>query len=434
MINQKPEDQARDNIDLILRRSGWAVQDKKSIDFSAAQGVAIAEYQTSTGPADYVLFVDGDPVGVVEAKREEEAHRLTEHEDQTKRYINSKLKYINNDTPLIFGYESTGVITHFTDYRDPLPRAREVFTFHRPETMARWFKEGESLRKSILKMPELNETGLRDCQINAIGNLERSFKDNKPKALVQMATGSGKTFTAVTSIWRLLESTKAKRVLFLVDTKNLGEQAESEFITYSPVNENRKFSEIYGVKRLNSPHIPNDNHVYISTIQRMYSILSNKELDESEEEINPNECGEDYNKKEPKEVVYNEKLPVEYFDFIIIDECHRSIYNVWKQVLDYFDAFFVGLTATPDNRTYAFFNENVVSEYDHEDAIADGVNVGYDTYLIDTKVSLAGGKLKAEENVEKREKLSRKKDGRSWMKILSMTEQNLIKKLSIKVR
>ncbi len=207
-----------------------------------------------------------------------------------------------------------------------------------------------------------------------------------------MATGAGKTFTAITSVYRLLKFSKTNRVLFLVDTKNLGEQAEQEFIAYQPTDDNRKFTELYNVTRLRSKFIPQDSQVYISTIQRLYSILKGEELDESLEEINPNEYT--LKLKPPSVVIYNPKIPIEFFDFIIIDECHRSIYNLWRQVLDYFDAFLIGLTATPDKRTLGFFNENLVSEYSHTEAVADGVNVGFEIYIIKTEITKLAQKLR----------------------------------------
>src|SRR5690606_17070502 len=193
---------------------------------------------------------------------------------------------------------------------------------------------------------------------------------------------------------------------------NLGEQAEQEFMKFQPNDDNRKFTELYNVQRLNSSYIASDSQVCMSTIQRLYSILKGEELDESAEMENPNESSwmqEQVNKKEPLPVIYNERVPIEQFDFIIIDECHRSIYNLWKQVLDYFDGFLIGLTATPDKRTFRFFNENVVSEYTYEESVADGVNVPYDVYTIETKISQKGGELKAKEYVDKREKLTRRK-------------------------
>ena len=411
MTNQNPEQTARDNIDRQLNACGWVVQSKSKINFSVGIGVAVREYQTDVGPADYVLFIDRKPVGIIEAKREEEGHKLTVHEGQAEDYAAAKLKYLNNEK-LPFVYVSTGEVTLFTDFRDPKPRARNVFTFHRPETLRNWLKKTKSLRTALQDLNNLPTRGLRDCQINAITNLEKSFRQNKPRALIQMATGSGKTFTAITSVYRLLKlkddnnNNVVRRILFLVDTKNLGEQAEQEFMSYLPNDDNRKFTELYSVHRLKSGYIPDDNHVYISTIQRLYAVLKGQDLDEIAEEDNPHE------KWQPKEVPpveYNEKLPVEFFDFIFIDECHRSIYNLWMQVLDYFDAFQIGLTATPDARTYAYFQQNIVSEYSHEMAVADGVNVGYDVYLIETKISKQGATLWKGQYIETREKLTRKK-------------------------
>ena len=405
-MNQDPEQIARDNIDKQLIACGWVIQDKDKINLNAALGVVVRYYLTQDGKeTDYVLFIDKKPVGVIEAKREEEGHRLTTVEEQSNEYANSKLKYLNND-PLPFVYESTGDVTRFTDFRDPKPRSRPVFTFHRPETFRTWLKTEKSLRASLLDIPVLQTEGLRDCQINAITKLESSFKEFKPKALIQMATGSGKTFTAISFIYRLLKFTEAKRILFLVDTKNLGEQAEQEFMSFLPNDDNRKFTELYGVHRLKSSYVPTDNHVYISTIQRLYSILKGTELEETAEEENPNER---WQPKEPIPVVYNESLPIEFFDFIVIDECHRSIYNLWMQVIQYYDAFQIGLTATPDNRTFGYFNQNIVSEYTHEQAIADGVNVGFNVFLIETRITQQGGTIWKGEYVERREKLSRKK-------------------------
>ncbi|MDG5814964.1 type I restriction-modification enzyme R subunit C-terminal domain-containing protein [Chitinispirillales bacterium ANBcel5] len=411
MYNQHPEQIARDKIDKMLIDAQWVVQSKDEVDLSAGKGVAVREYNTDVGPADYVLFVDKKPVGIVEAKREEEGHRLLVVEEQTSAYAEAKLKYLNND-PLPFLYESTGTLTRFTDKRDPKPRSRTVFCFHTPETIAKWFKQGSSLRQRLLGLPSLDHTGLRPAQIVAIENLEESFRNDRPRALIQMATGSGKTFTAATFIYRLLKFAGARRVLFLVDTKNLGEQAEQEFMTFQPTDDNRKFTELYNVHRLSSGYIASDSQVCISTIQRLYSILKGEELEESAEEENPNESTwmqQQMSKKHPVPVEYSSKVPIEQFDFIVIDECHRSIYNLWKQVLDYFDAFLIGLTATPDKRTYGFFNENVVSQYSHEESVTDGVNVPYDVYTIETEISKKGEVIRAGWFVDRRDKLTRQK-------------------------
>ncbi|WP_245623420.1 type I restriction-modification enzyme R subunit C-terminal domain-containing protein [Catenovulum maritimum] len=414
MVNQNAEQIARDKIDEMLKLAGWTVQDKTKINLNDGIGQAIREYQTDVGPADYVLFVDKKAVGVIEAKREEAGEKITSVEDQTEGYANAKLKWVNNSEPLPFLYESTGVITRFTDGRDPKPRSREVFSFHRPETLKVWVEQGNSLRARLQDIPPLNpaklpakDLGLRDCQETAITNLEDSLQKARPRALIQMATGAGKTYTAITSMYRILKHAKGKRILFLVDTKNLGEQAEQEMLNFTPSDDTRKFTELHVVQRLKSKFVPKDAEVCISTIQRMYSILKDEELDETLEEQNP---AEQLTKpKEPVPVVYNPKVPIEHFDFIFIDECHRSIYNLWQQVLDYFDAFLIGLTATPDNRTYGFFKQNIVSDYSHEKAVADGVNVGNEVFTIQTRITKEGETLQAKQQVEHRERVTRKK-------------------------
>ncbi|EMF80379.1 type III restriction enzyme, res subunit [Leptospira weilii serovar Topaz str. LT2116] len=409
MTNQSPEQLSRDLIDKRLIQSGWIIQDKKSVHLGANLGIAVREYNTDVGPADYVLFVDRKPVGLIEAKREEEGYRLTAVEEQSKEYAQAKLKYLNND-PLPYVYESTGELTRFTNYRDPKPRSRLVFAFHRPETLKSWDRYEQTLRSRLADLPPLPISGLRDCQVLAINKLEDSFKKSKPKALIQMATGSGKTFTSITFIYRLLKYAKAKRILFLVDTKNLGEQAEQEFMSYIPNDDNRNFTELYAVHLLKSGFVPSDNQVYISTIQRLYSMLQGKNLEVSLEEENPNEK---WIPNEPVPVEYNPNLPPEFFDFVVIDECHRSIYNLWKQVLEYFDTFQIGLTATPDNRTYGYFNQNVVSNYDFEKAVIDGILVPYDVFIIETQISKNGAQIQKEslfkEYIEKRERFTRRK-------------------------
>lgn len=402
-----PEEKARCVIDNNLRQSGWIIQDLNRLNLSASLGVAVREFPTSTGEVDYALFVDGRPVGVVEAKRSEAGQSITDVEVQSGRYAKSSFKWVKNDYTIRFVYEATDKLIRFTDYNDVKYRSRTVFSFHRPETLFEWVRQPDTLRNNMKHFPPLDVKGFRKCQINAINNLEKSFADNRPKALVQMATGAGKTFTAITASYRLLKYGNMKRILFLVDTKGLGEQAEREFLAYTPNDDSRSFSQIYGVRRLKSSYIPNDVQICISTIQRMYSILKGEELNEAAEETSFSEYVT-AESKAPKEVVYNKKYPPEFFDCIIVDECHRSIYNVWSQVLSYFDAFIVGLTATPDNRTFAFFDENIVSEYPREEAIVDGVNVGEDIFVIETKVGKSGAHL-MKQLIEYRDRLSRAK-------------------------
>ena len=403
----KPEEKSRLTIDKKLIESGWIIQDVKSLNLSVALGVAVREFPTSTGPVDYALFIEGVPVGVIEAKKTDEGENITAVEWQSSRYANSTFKWIKSIYRIRFAYEATDKLTRFTDYNDIKYRSRTVFSFHRPETLNALLKQADTVRNNMKHFPEFDPTGFRKCQIVAIENLDKSFADNRPKALVQMATGAGKTFTAITAAYRLLKYGKMNRILFLVDTKGLGEQAEREFLAYRPTDDNRSFSQIYGVYRLKSSYIPDGVQICISTIQRMYSILKGDELDESAEETSFNEFVT-ADSKAPKEVVYNEKYPPEFFDCIIVDECHRSIYNVWNQVLEYFDSFIIGLTATPDKRTFAFFNENVVSEYPREQAIIDGVNVGEDIFLIETNIGKNTTHI-MKQMIEVRSRLSREK-------------------------
>ena len=404
-----PEQIAREQIDKRLEQSGWIIQDMIRINPMASLGVAVREYPTSTGPVDYALFVDGRPVGVIEAKKDALGENITTVEQQSGRYAGSTFKYIRSEYRIRFAYEATGELTRFTDYADEKYRSRRVFSFFRPETLQALLAQPDTIRNNMKRFPSFDTTGFRTCQITAIENLDRSFADNRPKALVQMATGAGKTFTAITAAYRLLKYGRMKRILFLVDTKSLGEQAEREFLAYHPNDDSRSFAELYGVRRLKNSYIPEDIQVCISTIQRMYSILKGEELDESaEEESFYEQSGA--NTQPVKEVVYNAKYPPEFFDCIIVDECHRSIYNVWSQVLEFFDAFIIGLTATPDKRTFAFFDQNVVSEYSREQAIIDGVNVGEDIFLIETDVTKNGATI-LKQHIEYRNRLTR---ARRW--------------------
>ena len=321
-----PEEKARQVIDAKLRQSGWVIQDFAKVNLTVSLGVAVREFPTSTGPVDYTLFVDGALVGVVEAKRDDMGENITTVEKQSSRYANSTFKYVPGTPRIRFVYEATGELTRFTDYADIKYRSRVVFTFHRPETLNAMLSRQDTIRNNMKHFPPLDTQGFRDCQITAIQNLDCSFADNRPKALVQMATGAGKTFTAITAAYRLLKYGKMNRILFLVDTKSLGEQAEREFLAYRPNDDNRSFSQLYGVRRLKNSYIPDDVQICISTIQRMYSILKGEEMDESAEEESMFEQAA-ANSQPVKEVIYNSKYPPEFFDCIIVDECHRSIYS-----------------------------------------------------------------------------------------------------------
>ncbi len=402
-----PEDKARQNIDKMLIDSGWIIQDYENRNLSEGLGVAVREYPLSKDNADYALFIDSQPVGVVEAKKY--GHTLSGVVEQSEKYLDGLYeKFVSTPIRPPFSYETTGIETKFADRRDPDHRSRYVFTFHRPELLQEWLQEDKTLRARLKQIPELNFEKLWDCQTEAIINLEDSLSQNKPRALIQMATGSGKTITAVTSIYRLIKFAKAKKILFLVDRSNLGRQALREFQQYETPDDGRKFTDLYNVQLLQSHTIDPVPKVVISTIQRMFSILkNNKDYEDENDEFSSFEDSQDAT---PVEVHYNENIPIGEFDFIIIDECHRSIYNKWKQVLDYFDSFLIGLTATPSNDTVGFFNNNQVMRYTHERAVVDDVNVGYHVYRIKNKIGEQGGTIDAGQFVEKRDRLTRKSE------------------------
>ncbi len=400
----KPEEKARQNIDTLLATAGWVIQDYRELNLGAALGVAVREFPLGRDAADYLLFVERKAVGVVEAKPV--GTTLGGVAIQSKKYMDNIPDYVAClQKPLPISYESTGVETFFRDIRDPESRSRRVFAFHRPATLQEWVSQEDTLRGRLQELPDLIETGLWNCQIDAITNLETSFSESKPRALIQMATGSGKTFAAVTSCYRLVKFAKAKRILFLVDRTNLGIKTYQEFQQYKTPDDGRKFTELYNVQHLKSNTIDKVSRVCISTIQRVYSMLRGEELDPENEEESQFEMALD---GDPRDVVYNPDIPIETFDFIITDECHRSIYNLWRQVLEYFDAFLIGLTATPSKQTLGFFKQNLVTEYSHERAVADGVNVDYDIYRISTQISEKGSKVEAKQYIDKRDKLTRK--------------------------
>jgi len=281
-----PEALARQIIDQKLTAAGWIVQDFKALNLGAGPGVAVREFQTASGPADYVLFVDRKAVGVVEAKAE--GTTLRGVFEQSARYMANFPEQIPHvELPLLFSYESTGTETLFVDLRDPDYRSRRAFSFHRPETMREWITQPDTLRERLREMPTnypLNIEGLWDAQIEAITNLEQSLAQGRPRALIQMATGSGKTFTAVSFIYRLIKFAGAKRVLFLVDRNNLGKKTLREFQGYRTPDDGRLFTELYNVQRLTSNVIDPVGKVTITTIQRLYSMLKGEEYEEENEE------------------------------------------------------------------------------------------------------------------------------------------------------
>lgn len=412
--NLAPEAKARVEIDKMLRAAGWKIQNRSDMNLYAGQGVAIREFVLKGNEeADYLLFVDQRPIGALEAKKV--GSTLIGVEPQSAKYSAGLPDDLDAPhRPLPFLYESTGVETRFTNGLDPEPKSREVFAVHRPETIAEWLAtaarnpESKTLRAGLKRMPPVDDTALWPAQGKAITGLEQSLAADRPRALIQMATGAGKTYTAANEAWRLIRYGGARRVLFLVDRANLGRQTEGEFERFRVPGDGRKFTELYGVQRLTSNRIDPAARVVICTIQRLYSILRGEaEFDEESDETSGAEAVVIDN----VDVAYNANIPPETFDVLIVDECHRSIYGIWSQVLSYFDAYTIGLTATPSKQTLGFFNQNLVFTYTHEEAVADKVNVNFDVYRIRTAISEQGSTVDKGTWLEVRDRATR---ARRW--------------------
>ena len=406
------EAKARVEIDKQLAAAGWKVQSQKALNLSAGPGVAVREFtlEKPHGRVDYLLFLNGQPAGVIEAKPV--GTPLVEVEHQSGKYVDGLPAWMRPPVyPLPFIYESTGAETRFTNGYDPEARSRPVFTFHRPETLAEWLRqitenpELPTFRARLKAMPPLDERGLWGKQATAIRNLEQSLAEDRPRSLIQMATGSGKTFTAATACYRLIKHADAKRILFLVDRANLGKQAKLEFDKFTIPETQRKFPAEYNVQHLTHNVLDPTSRVCISTVQRVFSILKgDADLDQEIDEHSIYELPVG----EPVEVSYNPDLPPDTFDIIIIDECHRSIYGLWRQVLEYFDAHLIGLTATPTKQTFGFFRQNLVMEYSHDEAVADGVNVDFTVYKIQTAITKGGTTIETGEFAGYRDRQTRK--------------------------
>jgi type I restriction enzyme R subunit len=407
---------ARTRIDYALAESGWTLQDRDDMNLAAAPAIAVREFKLDKGHGyvDYMLFLDGHPVGVCEAKPAGAALIGVEH--QIKKYVQGiPAALAAPHKPLPFAYLSTGEETLFINHFDPHARTRPVFSFHRADTLREWLtadtldawlkrsggfytaadnSKPSTLRARLRAMPPVELPGMWPNKVQAVVNIEQSLFNDRPRSLIQMATGSGKTLLAVTTLYRLIKFGGARRVLFLVDRANLGEQAEKEFQGFRTPDDKRLFTELYAVQRLTSNTIGSSSKVVISTIQRLYSILKDEpDFDPELEEHSVLDGGAE--PREPLPVVYNPAVPPEFFDVVFIDECHRSIYSLWRQVLEYFDAHLLGLTATPAKHTYGFFNQNVVMEYPHAQAVADGVNCDYEVYRIRTRITGAGSTIEA---------------------------------------
>ena len=433
------EARARVLTDRQLTDAGWVVQDKKALNLFAAQGVACREVtmKSGHGRADYLLYVDQRVVGVIEAKPQ--GTTLSGVEWQSAMYAEGlpseiRLKALTTDGRLPFVFEASGTETHFTNGYDPDARSRQLFAFPGPATLARIIRDAEAdedsptWRAKVRHLPELDTTSLRPAQITAINGVEHSLAvQHFDRSLVQMATGAGKTYTAVTLAYRLLKFGGFKRILFLVDRNNLAEQTIAEFQNYRTPGDGRRFTEIYNVDKLTRAGMLDSSNVVISTIQRVYKALQGDEITADDDP-----GLDDFVPDSPVTVAYSSQLPPETFDLVVVDEAHRSIYGVWRSVLEYFDAHVVGLTATPGNQTFAFFRQNLVSEYTYPQSVADRVNVDFDLYRIRTEISERGNSIDAGTIVPKVDRRTRQQRLEALEEDLEYTHKQLDRAVTAK--
>lgn len=350
-----PEEKARVKIDQWFADAGWKVVNRDEYE-PTISAVAIREGLLKGNlEADYFLFINGKAVGVLEAKREEINISSNIVSEQAITYAKSVPDcYQAWQKPLPFLFKSNGKEIEFFDYRH-----RETSEW---ETISRILTPKEIVKMlgiddPFAGLPTLNKKGLRECQYEAVTELEKSFRIGQNRALMVLATGAGKTYTACLTAYRMLSYTPMRRVLFLVDRNNLGKQAETEFGTFRLTETGDAFNTIYAVNRLKSAEVPTDSNVVICTIQRLFSLLKGEEITDTDDDDEDTADGE-------VTLPDNPNLPHDFFDLIIIDECHRSIYGNWRKVLEYFDtARLIGLTATPIPETMAFFNNNRVVNY-----------------------------------------------------------------------
>ena len=413
--NEKPEERARVLIDQQLSQAGWHVCDRKDIDLVNHAGNAVREVimDKGHGRADYLLYLNGEVVGVIEAKPV--GTSLAGVEWQSAMYAVGlpeayRAMAVLKDERLPFVYEASGSETRFTNGFDPFPKARKIFNFQTPETLARLIRDyyanptASTWRAKALSMPSYDDYSLRPAQRDAIKGVEYSLgAGTHTRSLVQMATGAGKTRFAVTEAYRLLKYGGFNRILFLVDRNNLGDQTLREFADFSTPDDGRKFTELYNVNKLTSAGMASSSKVVISTIQRVFAGLKGEVVSEDDDEQI-----DGFIPTAPVSVEYSADMPPETFDLVIVDECHRSIYGLWRGVLEYFDAHVVGLTATPTKQTIGFFQQNLVSEYTYAQSVADGVNVDFEVYRIQTEISAKGALIEAGTIVPKMDKRTRK--------------------------
>ena len=401
-----PEELARVKIDKQLNDAGWDIVSRMDYMPNTASAIKEALMQGSK-ESDYLLFVEDKAIAVVEAKKEENPlgdDVATQAENYAVTPQNWYGLWFNDQIPLV--YLANGKKIYFKNMLVPDSEYEEIPAMHTPKQMLKIIGK----KSEYGALPRIEKKGLRDCQYNAEVSLEESFKNGKKKALAVLATGSGKTYLACLASYRLLNYTPVKRILFLVDRNNLARQTESEFSLFDRTEKQQPLSSLYQINRLKKAEdISGD--VVISTIQKLFAVLTGQAITDDDEDKEDEMSFNRDNEKNVKAVELGDdlKLPSDYFQFIIVDECHRSIYGKWKAVLDYFkDAKVLGLTATPTPEAYAYFNNNVIEKYTYDDSVVDGVNVPSRVFRIKTETSIHGGTIHEGETITEKTKVTGK--------------------------
>ena len=386
-----PEEKARVKIDKQLRNAGWDIVARNEYLPNSTSAVKEALMGGNT-ESDYLLFIDGKAIAVVEAKREENPLG-DEVKKQAEDYAVAPQDWyglwFEKLIPLV--YMANGNKIYFKNMLVEDSDYEELSQMHSPKKMLQIVGK----KSEYGALPLIEKRGLRDCQYRAEVKFEESLKMGNKKNLAVLATGSGKTYLACLASYRLLNYTPTKRILFLVDRNNLARQTESEFSVFDRTEGQQKMGNLYTINRLKKEEdIKGD--IVISTIQKLFCVLTGQVISDSDEDAEDEKAKEDEekNSKTVIELGNDLKLPPDYFQLIIVDECHRSIYGKWKKVLDYFSgATVLGLTATPTPEAYAYFNKNVIEEYTYDDSVVDGVNVPPRVYRIITDITAHGGTI-----------------------------------------
>lgn len=379
------------------------IRHQDGLDYARLDGVAVEEFPTASGPADYALFVHGKLLGIIEAKKVAlDPYNVLE---QAKRYARGVRAGAGRwgDFRVPFLYSSNGETVWFIDVRGERPTSRRLANFHSPDALDEMF--ARPLRSDWFATHPVNIPKIRDYQREAIEAVEDGIMRGQRAMLVAMATGTGKTFTTVAQIYRMLESGSVRRILFLVDRRALAAQAVQAFSAFQTPHGN-KFNQEYEVyhqkfrredmEENDQPYDPkvlpgsyltapqsSQTFVYVSTIQRMAINLFGYEHAFAQKASDP----------DVEEDAARLDIPVHAFDIIVADECHRGYTSqelgIWRQVMEHFDAVKIGLTATPASHTVNLFGEPIY-RYTTEEAIADGFLVDYEAVRIRSEVRMNG--------------------------------------------